>query len=154
MRDDQVSTTDVSEPQLQILGVLKCLIDILLPENITSHNRISIPIYLEAIATITSLLQPSIIDQRAFLNILWYASLPNIYQLIKSRLNTSCRWLFRQRLCPMLMWFLGNQKEEKNLTSTTALQHHDGGSDRITQGTAVSVAAPDLWPEALKCIYE
>lgn len=84
--NDQVSTTDASDPKLQILGLLKCLIDALLPENITPRNRLSVPIYLEAIAIIISLLPLTIINQRMFLNIIWQENFkhgPSVSQSIK-----------------------------------------------------------------------
>uniref|UniRef100_A0A5K3FNK2 SEC7 domain-containing protein n=1 Tax=Mesocestoides corti TaxID=53468 RepID=A0A5K3FNK2_MESCO len=124
-------TFDVSEPQLQILGVFKCLVETMLPENISTQNRTTVPIYLEAIATIISLLPVTMIRQRVFLNILW------------------------QRLCPVLMWFLSNPKEERSITSTLDLQQHlENGAARTTHGSASSVAPPTLWPEGLRFIYD
>ncbi|EUB62872.1 Brefeldin A-inhibited guanine nucleotide-exchange protein 3 [Echinococcus granulosus] len=123
--------SDLSEPQLQILGVLKCLIEAAMPDNTPAQNRITIPMYIQAIATIISLLPVSLIRHRVFLNILW------------------------QRMCPMLMWFLSNPKQERNITSTSVLQPlAESGVDRKTHGTASSIAPPTLWPEVLKLIYD
>ena len=58
-------------------------------------------------------------------------------------------------MCPMLMWFLSNPKQERNITSTSDLHSPtESGADRQTHGTASSVAPPTLWPEALKPVYE
>ncbi|VDL87954.1 unnamed protein product [Schistocephalus solidus] len=64
----------LSESELQILGVLKYLTDQLLPENITNHNRAALLLYLDAIRTVVAHLPVSIVGRRAFLNILWLAS--------------------------------------------------------------------------------
>lgn len=58
-------------------------------------------------------------------------------------------------MCPVLMWFLSNPKQERNITSTSDLQPQtESGVDRQTHGTASSIAPPTLWPEGLKLIYE
>ncbi|KAM7542562.1 hypothetical protein Aperf_G00000008502 [Anoplocephala perfoliata] len=125
--DETSVSSKLSDPQLQILGVLKCLIEPILPENVLTLNKLAVPLYLQAIATIMSRIPVSMIKQRAFLNILW------------------------QRMCPMLMWFLSNPKYERNITSTSGLH---SPKDRQTIGTATSVAPPTLWPEGLKFIYD
>lgn len=66
--------SDLSEPQLQILGVLKCLIEAIMPDNMPTQNRMIIPMYLQAIATTISLLPVSLIRHRVFLNILWWVT--------------------------------------------------------------------------------
>nr|VZI35397.1 unnamed protein product [Spirometra erinaceieuropaei] len=117
----------ISELELQVLGVLKYLTDQLLPENITSHNRAALPLYLEAIRTVVSLLPISIVGQRAFLNILW------------------------QRLCPALMRLLRNQKEEKCLTSTCGTETAVTGD--LNRGSACSIAPPDSDADSCRIIY-
>ncbi|VDM19097.1 unnamed protein product [Hydatigera taeniaeformis] len=121
----------LSEPHLQILGVLKCLIEAIVPDNVPTQNTMIIPMYLQAIATTISLLPVSLIRHRVFLNILW------------------------QRVCPMLMWFLSNPKQEKNIISTSdLLLTIESEVDRQTHGTASSIAPPILWPEGLKIVYD
>ncbi|KAL5108045.1 Brefeldin A-inhibited guanine nucleotide-exchange protein 3 [Taenia crassiceps] len=123
--------SDLSESQLQILGVLKCLVEAIMPDNMPTQNRVIMPMYLQAIATTISTLPVSLIRHRVFLNILW------------------------QRVCPMLMWFLSNPKQERNITSTSDLHSPtESGVDRQTHGTASSIAPPTLWPEGLKLIYD
>lgn len=58
----------LTESQLRILGALTCLIDALMPENITQSQAV---MYLHAIKTVVSFLPVSIIKYREFLNILW-----------------------------------------------------------------------------------
>ncbi|KAM3186751.1 hypothetical protein ACTXT7_003721 [Hymenolepis weldensis] len=129
--EESTRLSELSDPQLQILGVLKCLIDSVLPDNMTNLNKTAVTFYLQAIATFVSLLPISMIRQRVFLNILW------------------------QRMCPMLMWFLSNPKQEKIITSTSDLQSPTRQSgEKQTMGTASSVAPPTLLAEGLKFVYD
>nr|CDS25689.2 brefeldin A inhibited guanine [Hymenolepis microstoma] len=126
MFEENTNQSELSDTQLQILGVLKCLIESLLPDNTTNLNKNAVPLCLQSIAIIVSLLPVSMVKQRVFLNILW------------------------QRMCPMLMWFLSNPKQEKTITSTSDFQ----SGDKQTMGTASSVAPPMLSSEALKTVYD
>ncbi|VUZ54614.1 unnamed protein product, partial [Hymenolepis diminuta] len=64
--EESTKPSELSDPQLQILGVLKCLIESVLPDNMANLNKTAIPFYLQAIATIVSLLPISMIKQRVF----------------------------------------------------------------------------------------
>ncbi|VDN96324.1 unnamed protein product [Rodentolepis nana] len=131
MFEENAEQFELSDTQIQILGVLKCLIESLLPDNTTNLNKTAVPLCLQSIATIVSLLPISMVKQRVFLNILW------------------------QRMCPMLMWFLSNPKQEKTITSTSDFQSLTRQSgEKQTIGTASSVAPPMLSPEALKTVYD